>query len=618
MIVILPPKVQDADVVNKINLLGSSYFCLLNPPFQKKILNKLKDLDKNKIKFIDDFIDNSDEFINERAIYFARNWSKRGELNLHFRGIDIGSLFISFSTYYFIGILKSLVVFDRIISTYKNDEYILIDDNTFWSKSFKFLALSYGCKFKIIAYDNKEKKKKNIIEKFFNPSNIKTVTKRLLSAAYRLKSIGSIPEGGIMFSCAPSFILPLIKFIKQRNIYYYRPEFSIKTAKQTLKYSNFHHITPEYFNNASLENHIVVDSICKNINDFFSSTEFFTYKKFNIWEIVKDSLLKEISRNINYCLNLISQTEKAIEELKPKAIFLEEESALFNRVLLEVAKKYCIPTYHIFHGVLGYKLFLDKVESTKILLPGQSCFNRMNEFGVNENKLCISGYPHWQAKIEEILKEKNDIYNGSISRLRIKNRKKKLILATYPFHSEERPDFIGSYSTADNLEKMISIAAEAVRKYENIKLIVKFHPREKREWFTKDILEKEGILNKVVLEKNIESMKLLLNGDLLLCGGSTIYWEALLLKIPVLIFDKKKKRSLEFLNKDYLDLDNKIESVERIHRLLYYQEEKELRLKEQEYELGYHFLDKNELAVDRFCELIESEELNFSTNFIKV
>jgi len=153
--------------------------------------------------------------------------------------------------------------------------------------------------------------------------------------------------------------------------------------------------------------------------------------------------------------------------------------------------------------------------------------------------------------------------------------------------------------------KMIKIAGEAACRRHDIRLAVKLHPMDDKSWLIRDEIKKLPCQDRVSVIDKYDTLKLVAASDLVISGGSTVYLEALLLNVPVLIFDDYARRFWARLKSEYVDLNDKDGSVDKILGLLEDPQLLEKRLLAQESELAWHFLNGNIDVTGRFYDFLK-------------
>ena len=216
----------------------------------------------------------------------------------------------------------------------------------------------------------------------------------------------------------------------------------------------------------------IVKQYTTKIDNLWSNSEFFT-KIFeiddcDIWDSIKDVMIKTYTDRLFYYISLILSAKKIIDTLDIKCIVCLYESGETEKAFIESNNKK-FPTMLLEHG------FIERTQKTKRfdILSEHICFNDkilvwseskknwlINEYNINPNRIIVTGSP------------RHDDY--FISRLKSKkNSEKVLLLAPNPINE------INAQSTTNlkiEFNEMIKKILELIKKFDNVKIIVKLHP----------------------------------------------------------------------------------------------------------------------------------------------
>ena len=216
----------------------------------------------------------------------------------------------------------------------------------------------------------------------------------------------------------------------------------------------------------------IVDEYTTKIHNLWSNSEFFTdifeIDDCDIWNSVKDVMIKTYTERLFYYISLILSAKKIVDTLDIKCIVCLYESGETERAFIESNDKK-FPTMLLEHG------FIERTQKTKRfdILSEHICFNDkilvwseskknwlINEYDINPNRIIVTGSP------------RHDDY--FISRLKSKkNNEKILLLAPNPINE------INAQSTTNlkiEFNEMIKKIFELIKKFDNVKIIVKLHP----------------------------------------------------------------------------------------------------------------------------------------------
>ncbi len=216
----------------------------------------------------------------------------------------------------------------------------------------------------------------------------------------------------------------------------------------------------------------LVDNYSRKIDNLWKNSEIlsniFQIYGYEFWDSMKDTMMKLYSERLFSYISLILSMKKITDQLNIKCIVSLNESGETEKTLLEVNKKK-FPTVLLEHG------FIERISETKRfdILSEHTSFNDkivvwgepkkrwlINEYDINPNRIFVTGSPRHDDYFSSRLKSKN------ISQ-------KTLLLAPNPIN-----EINGQSSTNLKLQfnETIMKTLEVIKKFDNIKIIVKLHP----------------------------------------------------------------------------------------------------------------------------------------------
>lgn len=246
---------------------------------------------------------------------------------------------------------------------------------------------------------------------------------------------------------------------------------------------------------------------------------------FKIWLKFKRNNLKKILGK--YYRLFITRTyqrykqidyfKKFINELKPKGYIAFCSSVSGEETILTLfCKKKNIPSFTLQHGLLSSSSFRDfnpviiQMEnnvSDYLLLWGKSSYKLFQDYNIDKSKLLIVGNPKY-------------IYSN--------NPPKK-------FLPKEATVFFSVTSNEKSNEEMLSIINDFSLEHPEVKFNLKLHPFDKAEKYDKGISSN----NLNFVDKNVSVGELLEKSDFIIVHNSSVTYEALFYKIPILRFKDK-------------------------------------------------------------------------------
>jgi len=216
----------------------------------------------------------------------------------------------------------------------------------------------------------------------------------------------------------------------------------------------------------------LVDQYSTKIHNLWNNSEIFTnifeIDGYDVWDSIKDVMIKTYSERLFYYVSLILSAKKIINTLDIKCIVCLYESGETEKAFIETNNKK-FPTILLEHG------FIERTSKTKRfdILSEHICFNDkilvwskskknwlIDEYNIDPSRIIVNGSPRHDDYFLSRLKNK-------------KNKEKILLLAPNPIN-----DINGQSSTNLKIEfnKIIKKTLDIIKTFDNIKIIVKLHP----------------------------------------------------------------------------------------------------------------------------------------------
>ena len=216
----------------------------------------------------------------------------------------------------------------------------------------------------------------------------------------------------------------------------------------------------------------LVDQYSTKIHNLWNNSEIFTnifeIDGYDVWDSIKDVMIKTYSERLFYYISLILSAKKIINTLDIKCIVCLYESGETEKAFIETNNKK-FPTILLEHG------FIERTPKTKRfdMLSEYICFNDkilvwseskknwlIDEYDIDPSRIIVNGSPRHDDYFLSRLKNK-------------KNKEKILLLAPNPIN-----DINGQSSTNLKIEfnKIIKKTLDIIKTFDNIKIIVKLHP----------------------------------------------------------------------------------------------------------------------------------------------
>jgi len=253
-----------------------------------------------------------------------------------------------------------------------------------------------------------------------------------------------------------------------------RSAISTKKSLEVIKKSNCKILKLNSILNKDEKSHIssLTEHYSNKINNLWNNSDIFNtifkFEGYSFWDSIKDVLIKTYSERLFFYISLILTVKKIIDNIDIKCIVSLNQSGETEKTILEINKKK-FPTILLEHG------FIERVSETKRfdILSEHTSFNDkivvwgepkkrwlINEYNVDPSRILVTGSPRHDDYFSSRLKNKN-------------NHEKTLLLAPNPIN-----EINGQSGTNLKLQfnQTIKKTLEIIKKFDNVKVIVKLHP----------------------------------------------------------------------------------------------------------------------------------------------
>lgn len=506
--------------------------------------------------------------LDDLALNFALNWHK--DLFL-FKGISLGSIIQRKSFYDWCENFRNLHVIINLIKRENPTEIIVFDDIDLYFNKFNAIIENVcsikNVKLKIIPIDDPSLIKTKFLEKIHNKQSTSLIDFIGKSEQFRIfmklffKIIWILKQMKKL----------IFKRLKKKNILFYGYRYNISIIKKLLQQRKYNLILlderPDLLKNRDIlskiigkkgETHIFFElfdskKIIKQTNRYFERyvekwkkiiqeprfKNFFVYNGINFWKMFKIEfydiiiyVFKDIMKNI-----LISY--EILKNRKYDLIIFDTDSRDRTRVFSLIASKINIPTLVVQHGLIGRPLGDIPFISKKYVLWGEIFKEVHKKYGLDPNKIIITGAPRFdeysflnqKQKLKQKIKE--DVYK------KLKIEKEKKLVVFVAIHN----DFYKQSNSADldhlEIEKMHNMIFQLANSLPNIHLIFKRRIMDEFKDITCEIYDKMGLKNmSIIADFNIRD--LIVACDCLISGYSTTILEAILLEKPVILLNFRR------------------------------------------------------------------------------
>jgi hypothetical protein len=276
--------------------------------------------------------------------------------------------------------------------------------------------------------------------------------------------------------------------------------------------------TNAYLNDADIETLSEIRKKWKRSYETKESRLGFLWKGYDISHVIKPHLDEFFDTTIDTIAKEVGKYDLAFLASPPSCIVLPFDTPPAERIIVEIGKKYHVPSVTILHGLpFSYNLY-DNSHTDFLIVPGLGIKTEYEKIGGNIARIKALGNP----KFDEYAKMKavaSTVKQGSSSR-------PKILVLTYP-------KVISSVLGEETLPEEFIVNAIGILKDLDIGITVKLHPAESLEYYQSILPEKDNI--SVVRNEPIE--KLIGESDLIVSTFSTVLLEALVTGKKVVCFN---------------------------------------------------------------------------------
>jgi hypothetical protein len=532
------------------------------------------------------------EFYNSFAKDFSRSWFREPKIDnfLQHKGINVGSVLARETAYLTIGIIKAAWLFTEILDKEKPHKITFVGaPNSFWLRVARCIGNNKGIPVLNV----------NVVNKQSSNSwrRLRDSAKKAVRYLMPRATVPARGKGNIVFSSALKFAMPFLEQRRQGD-YYIRDIFSL-SAWRLSKKLNFAHLFPSQV--CPLPDNVNLSKMFDSWADVFQHKLMF--RGFSILDLVQHEMKDLFGRQLGYIKHYVDWLDELFQQINPLAAIVDEEVCLFNNVLVQMANARHIKTYCLLHGMPFDDIGTVPSCSSQILTWGSSSSEQLQEWGISRDKVKAVGAPQYENFANITF---STARNRVLRQFSLHPEQKLVVFGAQPFHTNERPDFLGNPMTIEAHSNMVKSLCMSLSLNNKMVLIIKAHPREDKLWFTKELLR--GIPRSIsrralLIKQSCNTEQLLAASDLVVTMGSTVYFEALLMRKPVLFFDDENRRYFPRMGNEFLPLFDLEKSARIIVDLLtpHYAKQK---LQRQDAEVKYHFHLSNDQVVRRILTSI--------------
>ena len=305
-----------------------------------------------------------------------------------------------------------------------------------------------------------------------------------------------------------------------------------------------------------------------NNSDFFNN--YFQFEDISFWNVMKEHLIQVYSERLFYYMKLITSVKKffncvdiscivSLNEIgETEKTFLEFNKNRFPSILLEHGfndKNDSVSFMKRFDVLSNYDTFKDKIavwsETKKKYL--------IDNYGLDPNRIIVSGSPRHDNYFSSRMKKEN-------------NKEKILLLAPNPISE------MGGLSTTElklKFNEFLTKTISIIKKFDDVKLIVKLHPfplkhNEEIKSLIKEIDENIPIYlsNSVIDVVNSADIVMVISPE---PGTTTMILESMILGKPTMniYFEKEIPKYNHVKNNAVLSLLNDCNLEDNLQKILF-------------------------------------------------
>lgn len=249
-----------------------------------------------------------------------------------------------------------------------------------------------------------------------------------------------------------------------------------------------------------------------------SFKKMFKFRGINFFSLFESRAVQMTGRDWPEFVFLISQLSDLYKTLKPNALVLWEDSVPFERICALLARKHKTKSVVMQHGI--FRTFTEKgkwihgtapVVSDKIAVWGKQFENALMRHQVPKSKIVITGAPRFDTIYHR------EFYNEE-TRKKLGVKKNEKLIA------------LGTSCDLDNNE--LKQILKAVTSENGRKLAIKIHHIE-------DLKDYDWLKGKANVTQKGDLYSLLSASDAVIVRNSTVGFEAMIMKKPVIVFGNK-------------------------------------------------------------------------------
>jgi len=285
-------------------------------------------------------------------------------------------------------------------------------------------------------------------------------------------------------------------------------------------------------------------SLLEKPEDFSSK---FIYEGVDYWEILRKRIRFLFLKKFVNMAQLMQDFSKFLSKQDINIILTNNGVTYPDKMFVKIGLQFKIPSLIILLGLVGHPVCFLPVESSRVAAWGPACKEWFMRYGVPADKLVVTGNPKFDKyKLEDRDINKEYIYN----KYRIKEDEKIFVytgqycIRASHFRNVQLP-------IKEHINIILNLA-RTTSEFNNIRLVVKFHPSDENSDFIEKMVS--NILGKhnIIFIKRIDLKLLFACAEAVFTCWSTTALEAMIVGLPVVILNftgRAYKNDIPFVEK---------------------------------------------------------------------
>ena len=255
-------------------------------------------------------------------------------------------------------------------------------------------------------------------------------------------------------------------------------------------------------------------------------------EEFSLWEKdlcpdIRDRLMRVFQKEFSQEMITIKTLRHLVGKRNVVLVLVWNDSLPPHRALTLGAQGMGVPVLHVSHAIHGMDPTNEVVYADRVAVCGNYSRDAYISRGNPSGKIVVTGNPDWDKyRVLPKMWQRDTICRS----LGLDTRKRTVLFATFHLGVPYGPK---DATLPERFYRCLLRSIRELNRCHSIQLAVKLHPveRDRQPWYQRIAME-EGLENVVIQSACLE--KLLFVSDVVVCRGSNIGFEALLLGKPVI------------------------------------------------------------------------------------